>query len=89
MCYDFCCLPRPYKNQPIKMMTDIMIPTMLVRMMGRFWIEKPYNIQISPPVIVMRYVIGDISPALLLVNIFIACGSDAKARKIPEIVARV
>ena len=56
---------------------------------GVFFISNPYNIQINAPTLVIKYVVAEMSLALLLLNIFIAWGSAPKPKKIPEIVAKI
>jgi len=40
--------------------------------MGVFFISNPYNIQINAPILVIKYVVAEMSLALLFLNIFIA-----------------
>ena len=69
------------------MLAAVTSPIIFETMMGMLLISMPYNIQIIPPGIKIQYVLGAISPALLLRKIFHACGNPDNAITPPDIVA--
>ena len=77
----------PYKNQPRRMLAAVKRPITFETIMAMLLISMPYRIQTIPPGTKIQYVIGAISPALLLRKILHACGNPANAITPPDIVA--